>query len=213
MEVNEKEVLRYLGYGQTQAEERILEEIRDCGAQLLQAATPRAVWKHIPLSFPESGVSLGSLHVPGSDLRAHVTGCGEAVLFAATLGAGVDTLLERTARVDMSRAVILQAAAAALTESFCDEKEREISREAAERRLFLRPRYSPGYGDFPITLQRDILRILDCPKRIGLSVTDGCMLVPTKSVTAVIGLTRDRENCHIGKCMDCKSKNCPFRRE
>jgi cobalamin-dependent methionine synthase I len=146
-------------------------------------------------------------------LRNHLSGCGEAYLFAATLGTKADFLLERASKIDMSRAVVLQACAAALTESVCDEAERELSAEAAKRGLFLRPRYSPGYGDFSILHQRDLLGILQAQKKIGLAMTQDSMLVPTKSVTAVIGLTAEQTTCHIAKCMGCKSLNCPFRKD
>ena len=105
-----------------------------------------------------------------------------------------------------------EACAAAAIESFCDEVEEELRRSVEPEGLFLRPRYSPGYGDFPIQWQKTLLQLLDAPKTIGLTATESCMLAPSKSVTAVIGLTTDRTDCHIRKCMDCSAVNCPFRR-
>lgn len=54
--------------------------------------------------------------------------------------------------------------------------------------------------------------LLDCAKRIGLTLTDGYMLTPIKSVTAVIGLTEDTV-CNNSKCAACVNRACEFRKE
>lgn len=213
MKLDEKEILRYLGYGGKQADSVLHEMVLSCAEELEQAATPRSIFRLFPVTFVENGVRLGNITVEGHDLRQHIRECGEAVLFAATLGVQTDVLLEKYSHINMSRAAVLQAASAAMIENYCDEMEKEIYARAARRGLFLRPRYSPGYGDFSIRLQKDILNTLDCPRRIGLSMTESFMLVPTKSVTAVIGLTSDPADCHIAKCMGCNDGNCPFRKE
>lgn len=213
MKLEESEILRYLGYRGKQPDAALHEMVLSCAEELERVATPRSVFRFFPITFGENCVQLGNIMVEGHDLRQHIRGCKEAILFAATLGIQTDVLLERYSHIDMSRAAVLQAASAAMIESYCDEEEKEISAQAASRGLFLRPRYSPGYGDFPIQLQKDILNTLDCPKRIGLSMTESFMLVPTKSVTAVIGLTSDPAGCHIAKCMGCNDGNCPFRKE
>ena len=211
LQADTREILRYLGVRGQTADERLLQSVDACLAELRAAATPRCLSRLFPLVLEGNTARLGSLTIESADLANHLRGCNEAILFAATLGARVDFLLERTAKTDMGRAVVLQACAAALTESWCDVCMRPLEAEAASRGLFLRPRYSPGYGDFPLRHQPDILRLLDSPKKIGLTATERFMLVPTKSVTAVIGLTDEPSSCHIGRCMMCDAKNCPFR--
>ena len=120
------------------------------------------------------------------------------MLFCATLGAETDRLIRRASITDMSRAVILQACAAAYLEEYCDEQQRLIGEEMAREKRFLRPRFSPGYGDFDIHYQEPVMRMLDCAKQIGLSMTDGYMMTPSKSVTAVIGAGPDRPGCVPG---------------
>ena len=179
-----------------------------------EAATPHHILQAVELSRPNADtLEFAGMVVHSRDLFQHLSGCDEAVLFAATLGAPVDLRLERCAKVSMSRAVVMQACAASLIESYCDECQEPIAQEAASRGLYLRPRYSPGYGDFDISYQREFLTVLDCPKRIGLTMTDSFMLAPSKSVTAVIGLTAEAQSCHIAKCMTCKAKSCPFRKD
>lgn len=214
MKIDQREVLRYLGYKNSEPDAEILCTIADCARELEDAATPHHILQTVTLSRPEENtLEFAGMVVHSRDLFQHLSGCKEAVLFAATLGAPVDLRLERCAKVSMSRAVVMQACAASLIESYCDECQEPVAREAAGRGLYLRPRYSPGYGDFDISYQREFLTVLDCPKRIGLTMTDSFMLAPSKSVTAVIGLTAEAQSCHIAKCMTCKAKSCPFRKD
>lgn len=110
---------------------------------------------------------------------------------------------------NVAHAAAAQAVCAALIESYCDETEAEI---AAAAGLHLKPRFSPGYGDWRLEDQRQLLMLLDCAKRIGLTLTDGYMLTPIKSVTAVIGLTEDTV-CNTSKCAACVNRACEFRKE
>ena len=214
MKIDQREVLRYLGYKGSEPDAEILHTIADCTRELEEAAAPHHILQAVELSRPNADtLEFAGMVVHSRDLFQHLSGCDEAVLFAATLGAPVDLRLERCAKVSMSRAVVMQACAASLIESYCDECQESIAQEAASRGLCLRPRYSPGYGDFDISYQREFLTVLDCPKRIGLTMTESFMLAPSKSVTAVIGLTAEAQSCHIAKCMTCKAKSCPFRKD
>ncbi len=212
MEIDKSEVLRYLGYRGKPADAKVLEEIQSCSKELEAASSPRCLSRSFPVLLEEDSVTIGGITIKSHDLQQHIDGCEQAVVFAATLGAQVDILLRRYSKIDMSRTVILQACAAALVESYCDDCCDLLAQDAKKQGLYLRPRYSPGYGDFPITHQTELLAILDCQKKIGLTVTDSFMLAPSKSVTAVIGLTKDQTSCHVAKCMDCKAINCPFRK-
>ncbi len=108
---------------------------------------------------------------------------------------------------------VVQATAAAYTEFCADSAQKEIETYASRQGLYMRPRYSPGYGDFQLSDQRFLFDALQIPKNIGVSLTDSFLMVPFKSVTAVIGLSSDPTQCHINKCMSCTAKNCPFRKE
>ncbi|MFT8888037.1 MAG: vitamin B12 dependent-methionine synthase activation domain-containing protein [Ethanoligenens sp.] len=214
LQIREREVLRYLGYHGHPADAGVLDRIQQCTALLLASATPRTVSASFPLHFGmDDTVEIGTMQVKSRHLRHHLRGCTEAVLFAATLGSGPDTLLRRYAKTDVSMMVILQACAAELVECYCDECEASIRGQAARRGLFLRPRFSPGYGDFDIRHQRDFMEQLSCPKRIGLTMTENYILAPSKSVTAVIGLTSEQQSCNTEKCVSCEKQDCAFRKE
>ena len=49
-------------------------------------------------------------------------------------------------------------------------------------------RYSPGYGDFPLEAQRELLALIDAPRKVGVWLTDSLLMVPSKSGSAMIGV-------------------------
>lgn len=206
------EACRYLGYPTEQVEPAISKKIKSCMERLQNAATPRSVYKIMQCSCREDCIDIEDIQIHSRDLCHHMQGCEKVILFAATLGIEADRLMKRASQLDMAEAVILQACAAALIEDYCNACENAYAEQLRAEGWYLKPRYSPGYGDFSIRFQETMLRVLDCQKRIGLSMTDACMLVPTKSVTACIGLTKQEQGCHIHKCSLCPNVNCPFRK-
>ena len=131
-------------------------------------------------------------------------------LFAATIGIEVDRLIKRTELTKMSDAVIYQAAGAAMIEAYCDEVNEELNQEAHKNNEFLKPRFSPGYGDLALDHQKDFMRILQMDK-IGISLLESLLMVPSKSVTAIIGITHDAQPRHTKDCANCPAQ-CEFRR-
>ncbi len=214
MKWNQKEILRYLGYRGKPADETVLAQIDGCIRELEAVLAPKAVFATFDVTvLKENQLEIGGMHIQSKQLSQHINGCKQASVFAATLGAQTDLLIQRYNILDLSKAVILQACAAAAIEEYCDERQEEIRRQAAEQQLYLRPRYSPGYGDFDLSHQKELLSLLNAPKRIGLTAMDTFVLAPSKSVTAIIGFTHEDTTCHIARCMTCTAKNCPFRKE
>ena len=180
------EVLRYLGAAGRDPGP-LLPLAEDCAGELLQTARPRWTWRGFGCDVTPEGVRLDcGFLLPGRDLAGHLAGCREAVLLAATLSPGVDALLRRTQLSDLSRSLVLESCAAAAIEEVCG-RAGEIIRESYPGRSFT-SRFSPGYGDLPLTVQGEFLALLDAPRRLGLCATGSSILTPRKSVTAVIGV-------------------------
>lgn len=213
------EVLRSLGFGDRAPDENTLALLDWCEKELLAAARPR--WRSRVLTVEKSGpegVRLeGGLLLPGEDIRAHLAGCGRAAVFCATLSAGVDGLLRRVQTEDMARAVVLDSCASAAIEQLCDRVEERIRSQFPG--CSFPYRYSPGYGDLPITLQTPLLALLDAPRSIGLCATRSQILTPRKSVTAILGIAQggtergERDSCaHCflnGRCTyQLRGKTC-----
>lgn len=209
-----KEILRYLGYRYDQNPDQSMEQsITQKIAEMQKVVQPRMIYRRFPLLWrTENTIEIADIVITSENLARNLKDCVSVYCMAATLGIGVDRLLTRAAAVRMSDAVIYQAIAAATIEEFCDEINEKIRREAEEQGLYCRPRFSPGYGDFSIRYQPDFARLLDAPRKIGLTVTDSCLLVPIKSVTAIIGLSKTRQPCHKKGCESCDKIDCSFRR-
>lgn len=205
-----KEIIRYLGYRGVTPDEEMLKEIDLCVGELNAVVTPRFVYEKFDLTSAgtENGqerLCFAGIEICSRDLSVNLQGCTGVYLMAVTLGPGPDLLVRRASIGRMSRAVIFQAAAAAMTETWCDLVNERIRKEAERDGLYTRPRYSPGYGDLPLTLQKEISRILNMPKEIGVSLTDTLLMTPSKSVTALIGVSDHPGNCIIKRCAECAS--------
>ena len=214
MDHRTKEALRYLGYGRNPGEERTLELIRQSFEELEGLQEERIVWRREPVTVREPDqVETAGMDIRSRGLARNLKGCLEVILVAATLGTRTDLLLRRYSRTDMTRAVILQACAAARLEEYLDAWQEERKKELEEEELYLRPRFSPGYGDFSIHHQKALLQRLEASKRIGLTMTDGYMLTPSKSVTALAGISLEETACHRQGCESCGKIDCAYRRE
>lgn len=212
MEWNEREILRYLGHRGQEIPENVEELIKECERELEQAASPRAMWKEYPLTIKEHVLDMGFLQTRSRSLERNLRDCERVILFAATLGSQVDVLLHRYNMIQMSKAVVMQAASVAMLETFCDEKNQELKNSYEAEGWYLRPRFSPGYGDFPLECQREIAPALEMGKRIGINLTDTLLMMPSKSVTAVIGASRLPRNCTVQGCEVCAKRDCAYRR-
>lgn len=222
-DVNRREIYRYLGYRGSTPDAAVAEAVESCLEELRQAVTPRFVFRRFEIERIEESLIRGQeqaqlLQIAGMKIRSrslsvNLRGCDSVYLMAATLGIGPDRLIARASVNRMSRAVIYQAAAAAMIETWSDEVNSRIIQEAAKEGLFCRPRFSPGYGDFSLSYQSDFARILRIQKEIGVSLTESMLMMPSKSVTAVIGLSRRDEKCVLHGCEVCsKAAGCAFSR-
>lgn len=178
-----EETLRYLGYsGQelTSEEER---RVSDAIVELISVAHPLSSHRVFPLM-----VSDGKLSVPAEielnypDLYLLLENSHSVLFIAATLGLELDRRLRYYAKTDASKMVIMDAAASALIEQFCDDLQDELPFTGYTFR------FSPGYGGVPLTMQKEIVRVLETEKRIGLTLTDSLLMVPQKSMTGIVGI-------------------------
>lgn len=209
---NDREILRYLGYRGQELPENVEELIGLCKQDLERAAVPKSIWREYPLAVQNQELDMTILKTKSRNLERNLKDCDQVIFFAATLGSQVDVLLHRYNRLQMSRAVVLQAAAAAMLETYCDEKNAQLKAEYLEKGRYLRPRFSPGYGDFPLECQRPIAAALELNKRIGITLTDSLLMAPSKSVTAVIGVSSLPRDCSVQGCEVCNKKDCLYRR-
>ena len=206
--IPEKEVLRYLG--NAKPDQGLLLLIRSVSDELRSEIRPAGVSRRMAIAVSEKATEVGDFRFESAKLAKNLAGCREAFFVAATLGAGADRLLRKYAALDLPRASVWQAACAAMLEQYLDDMQETLL--PADSGLFLRPRFSPGYGDLDISNQRAMFRILDLERRLGLSLTEGFMMLPEKSVTAIVGIGERRRAPGAG-CAACPKTDCASRRD
>lgn len=209
-DINENEALLYLGCRGGALPPELLADLSRCRDMILEAARPRAVWRQYSLG--PDGTLLGAGFQPaGQDVRRLLQDCYSVILFGATLGAEVEALLRRTQVKNMADAVILDACASAAIENVCDNLCADLETELGG---CLTDRFSPGYGDLPFSQQPAFCRELDLTRRIGVSLTPGGLMLPQKSVTALMGLSRRPQPKRSKGCAGCsRFRDCTYRKE
>ncbi len=179
-----------------------------CAAPVLAAAAPRAVWLVAGVdALTEAGI------LCGEDVQKHLEGCAEAILLAVTLGAGVDAQIRRAGIGDIAAGVASDALGSALAEQAADAAEAELRNEMARQGKYLTGRFSPGYGDWDIRVQKRVAAALDTPRRAGLCVTDADLMTPRKSVTALLGVSSHPVKGRLAGCGHCVLRQrCEYRK-
>lgn len=190
-----------------------VQELLDRAEELVRnRLSPRYVYRETAISFGEKGVFPDGMAVPltGNDIKNHLSGCSGVVILAATLTSEADLLIRRSGVSSMAESLAVDCICSAAIEQVCDRAEEEIfSGIKAPYRTW---RFSPGYGDLPLSLQRDILHYLNAMRRIGLTVTEDSLLIPSKSVTAIIGISHNPIKKSKGGCEVCNMReSCAFR--
>lgn len=209
--INRNEILLYLGYKGGEIPYDMMEDILRCEGLLLDIARPRVVWRQFDI-LSDGSLSDTEFRPEGNDVCNLLKDCSQVILMAATLGAEVESLLRRTQIRNMADALILDACASAAIENVCDNLCEDIASSIAP--LYLTDRFSPGYGDFPFTQQPDLCRILDLPRRIGVTLSPGGLMNPQKSVTALIGVADKPQKVRFRGCAYCcMFKTCTYRKD
>ncbi len=205
LEISKNDIEIYLGYYGIIPDSSTDSLIEECICEFNEKVIFRACYTVLPVEC-KSGISLGNLNFCSNSLKKNLDGCENAYLFAATAGSESQRIIARNSIIFPLKGIVSDCVGSAAIEAFCDK-----FNSAFENCEFLRPRFSPGYGDLPLECQKQLLELLDAKKNIGLSLTESLMMSPTKSVTAIIGIGKDKNKCNGPGCMICKAESCPYR--
>ena len=194
--------LDVMGYQNECADPLTVEKLSEAAQSLIQAANPRWLYRRFPLAEGRILVGTG-LVLQGRSIERHLNGCNACLVMALTLGDEVERAIRVAEILDMAKAVLLDTLASNLTEQYADAAEEILVDQAKKEGEFLTSRFSPGYGDLPIAHQREILALLDAPRSMGLSVSASGILLPRKSVTAIIGVAEHLVTGNLAGCNEC----------
>lgn len=208
-EVDVAQVLRYAGMGNSVAPESVTDLVDKCMPLILKSASFKACYLEAPVSINDYYVDFDFTGVESKSLSVLLKGCDKAILVAATAGIQADMIVKRAEVISKAEALILNSVAIAGIEKYMTVLNQFFKEQYSE--LSLRPRFSPGYGDVPLSFQKDLLKVLDTSRKIGVTLSESLLMTPTKSVSAIIGL--GKSGCvHIDKeCDLCNRKDCEFR--
>ena len=182
--IDTREVFRYARCPKPgEREEELLAAVR---AEVEDKLSYRVCWCELSVKTEGDECSVGEMLLRSASLAKALHGCDRAVVFAATVGLELDRALIKYNRLDAAKALFLQALGAERVEALCDAFCAEF--EGAKMR------FSPGYGDLALDTQRALFALLDCPRKLGLTLNESLLMSPSKSVTAIMGLAAKGES-------------------
>ena len=185
-EVDRREIFRYARVGKADGlSEELLES---CLNEIDGRVDCRVCYAEYPISICGDEIDLGFARVNSTSLAEKLEGCLSVIVFCATVGVEIDRLIARYSKIQPSRSIMLQAIGTERVEALCDAFCAELSSEREDCKIH--NRFSPGYGDLSLDLQRDIFFSLECEKKIGVTLGENLFMTPTKSVTALIGVEK-----------------------
>lgn len=218
--VNEKEIWRYCGYMGIPKDDQIglLSLLNEVYKDLENAFSYKLCYRRLQITWQDDMPVL-PFYSQSQNLARCLTGSDEIVMFAATIGTEIDRLISLNQRFNPTKALIMQAYGAERVEALCDEFCRELKLQYSKEGFDVTPRFSPGYGDLPLEVQKEFFTLLDINRKIGISLGDSMLMRPSKSVTAVFGLKPKGQGCESDKnindtktkCESCENINCSFR--
>lgn len=178
-EINAKEIYRYMG-----AKSDIsLPILNECLTEAENVFDYRVCYSRLPVSKTKSGLDLSFCKTVSKDIKRLLTGCDEIILFAATVGSGIDRLIIANRRISPVKSLVFDALGSERAEALCDKFQTSLPFDTT-------PRFSPGYGDFSLEIQKEIFSFLKPENKIGLTLNEKLLMSPNKSVTAIMGIKK-----------------------
>ncbi|MFR9211090.1 vitamin B12 dependent-methionine synthase activation domain-containing protein [Intestinibacter bartlettii] len=216
--VEKSEVLRYLGHNGQKIDNDLNSKINQCIKETKNEIDTKYVYQIYDikkdLNLNTVQFENTNLILKSKDISELLRDCDKCVLMCATLGFNIEKNIRRYSYNNLTKGIIIDACATTSIEEVCDLVQDSILDKVAKEEKSLTMRYSPGYGDLDISANRDILNVLDAHRKIGVTVTNTGIMIPRKSVVALIGITNEK----IGKvkrtCENCSNRfNCEYRRK
>lgn len=194
--IDNAEMMAFLGYGDQVLDNSLQARIDAARETCEREMSVQGIYRIFPVRFikedlarvPRVYLEDTPFTLPGASISRFLEGAREVALLACTLGLQSEMILRRERNLSVADGLLFDAAASALVENGADKLSALISQEAAERGLRAGTRFSPGYGDLSLDVQPGLLLALDAGKTLGITTTESSMLVPSKSITAVMGL-------------------------
>ena len=186
--------------------DRLVQQMDEAEALLFDAAKP---------AFTYEVLDADRLAIQGVSLAKHLEGCNQIAVMAVTLGPEVDRLISETQEHRIALGVVIDSGASIMAELATNMAEELIRAEIAEKGpILMTGRFSPGYGDSPLEMQAEVLELLHADEKLGITLSKGYMMSPSKSITAIMGLADHPVTGRLATCEECVLRDkCQLRKE
>ena len=187
--VKRREAWAFLGHRGQPVDDELAARLEEAAVLCERELAPRGIFRVFPVCATEDGIAVTgtNLVLPGESIARHLRGCECAALMAVTLGPTSEMVLRREAAVSATGGMLADACASSLVEQAAGVLNGFVDEAAARRGCAPTWRFSPGYGDLPLGVQEPFLEALDAGRALGVTLTAANMLVPSKSITAIVG--------------------------
>lgn len=209
--LDKQEIWRYLGRKNQEIDKKLDKIADEVIERVKKIAKPKSILMTGRISKDGDELSLFNIPLEGKAIKRFLIDSDEAALFAVTLGLDLDREIKRLEQTDLTKALIMDSTASTLVEEICNQVSDDFENFQKENNKYTTERFSPGYSDLPLKIQNDITRVLDTQRKIGLATTDSSLLLPRKSVTAIIGVLDKPRKPMSNRCSICLLRgNCKF---
>lgn len=221
IEIDESEVLRYLQYKNQEIDNSLSDKIKKCINITKEIINPRFIFRKYKIKKLKSSNGKNEVYFEGANLTLQsndiynlLLDCDECILMSATLGLEIEREIRKLTYTDLAKGIIIDACATTAIEEVCDIVQDNISKKLLKEDKYITYRYSPGYGDLSIEKNLDINNLLNSQKEIGLTVTNSGIMIPRKSVVALIGVSHRKISNTKKSCENCSNRhNCNYKKE
>ena len=189
-DLRRREIYRYLRLEGNAPDDATSADVERNLLRLKDTVDVRAVASLRPITKQDGAIVFGDFSTESEMLQKNMKTSEYALLFAMTLGPAVDRLISRLLITSKADAFITDACCTEYLESYANRYCAHVREEAAQQGLIAHPRFSPGFADFGLEFQWPLIRSLQADKKMHIALTEGNMLVPTKTITALMGLDR-----------------------
>jgi len=221
IEIDEREVLRYLQYKDQDIDDNLSYKIKQCIKKTRKIINPRFIFREYKIKKSQIYDSKSEVYLEGANLTLKsddiynlLLECDECILMSATLGLEIEREIRKLTYTDLTNGIIIDACATTAIEEVCDIVQDNIAKKLLKEDKYITYRYSPGYGDLPIEKNVDINNLLNSQREIGLTVTNSGIMIPRKSVVALIGVSYKGVTNTKKSCENCNNRhNCDYKKE
>lgn len=156
---------------------------REAKERLMRVCEAKFVFRELVAEVVNGAIVAGGVSISSVPFVKSVAGMGRVCVVIATLGYATERELCRASMESTRTHFLLDAVSDVYVEALCDFAEEYIAKGRKHS-----ARYSPGYMGLSLDLQKDLIKLTDAERLIGIKLTESKLMTPRKSVSFVFGI-------------------------